>query len=82
MEKRVHGHEVKRMAIESGKSYTRESLISAIDEKFGKDATFYSCAADNMTADELISFFENNGKVSAPDYNFSESTGHQCNHNH
>lgn len=82
MGKRVHGHEVRKMVIESGKNYTREALISAINETFGEDAEFFSCAADNMTADELISFFEKNGKISAPNYNFAESAGHSCNHEH
>ena len=82
MEKRVHGHEVRNMVIESGKTYTRESLVASIIEKFGNETKFFSCAADNLTADELIAFFEANGKVSAPDYNFAESAGHRCNHKH
>ncbi len=81
MKKRVHGHEVRQMVIQSGKTYTRDSLIDAIIQEFGEETSFYSCAADNMTADGLISFFETNGKISAPNYNFSESADYKCSHN-
>ena len=35
MENQVHGHEVMRMMIEQGTSYTRETLRDAMVEKFG-----------------------------------------------
>lgn len=70
MSKHVHGREVKQMAMASGKSMTRESLHQEIIERFGEETRFYSCAAENMTADELISFFETNGKLNLQDYSF------------
>ena len=80
MTDRIHGHEVKQMVMESGNTYTRDSLISAINDKFGEETRFFSCAADNMTADELLSFFENNGKLNPADYTFFTGPGHACNH--
>lgn len=80
MAERVHGHEVKRMVMEAGNSHSRESLVSAIIDKFGEETRFYSCAADNMTADELIAFFENNGKLNQDNYTFFTGPGHTCSH--
>ena len=75
MSKLVHGSEVKKMAMASGKSMTRESLHQEIIEKFGEETRFYSCAADNMTANELITFFENNGKLNLQNYKFESCEG-------
>lgn len=77
MAEQVHGREVKQMAMASGKSLTRESLHQEIIDKFGEQTRFYSCAAENMTADELITFFENNGKLNFEDYSFNACEGHE-----
>lgn len=63
MAKQVHGGEVKQMVVASGKTHTRESLLKEINDNFGADTIFHSCSADSMNADELISFFEANGKL-------------------
>ena len=44
----THGHEV--LAMMQGKAFTEESLLAAIIERFGKDERFYTCSADNLTA--------------------------------
>ena len=80
MADRIHGHEVKRMVMESGSTYTRDSLISAIINQFGEETRFYSCSADSMTADELIQFFEERGKLNTKDYTFFTSPEHACSH--
>ncbi len=58
----IHGHEVMEMMISSKESFTKESLEEAIINKFGKDARFYTCSAQNMTASEIIEFLELRGK--------------------
>jgi len=58
----IHGHEVLEMIMSSGCSYTKASLRSAIDDRFGRDARFYTCSAENMTAEELIEFLAQRGK--------------------
>lgn len=80
MADRIHGHEVKRMVMESGSTFTRESLISAIENQFGEETRFYSCSADSMTADELIQFFESRGKLNTKDYTFNTDPAHACHH--
>lgn len=80
MAERIHGHEVKQMVMESDVRHTRDSLISAIIDKFGEETRFYSCSADAMTAEELISFFESNGKLNQENYTFFSGPEHTCNH--
>lgn len=58
----VHGHEVMRMMVSSGRAYTREELEQAILERFGPDTRFYTCSAQGMTASELVRFLEGRGK--------------------
>ena len=62
MAKQVHGHEVMRMMIEEGKAYTKGTLRAAIADRFGEEARFSTCSAENMTAEELIAFLEGRGK--------------------
>jgi probable metal-binding protein len=76
MTKYIHGKEVKRMVTESDKSHTRESLIQEIHNCFGEETRFYSCSAENMTAEALISFFEANGKLDTDNYRFIPGEGH------
>ena len=58
----LHAHEVLHMM--KGNSYSELSLKKAISEKFGEDQRFYTCSAENMDIDELISIAKD-GKQSA-----------------
>jgi probable metal-binding protein len=58
----IHGHEVLKMMLATGKPYTRETLHADILTTFGSDARFHTCSAESMTADELITFLEARGK--------------------
>ena len=58
----IHGHEMLGMMLENGGVYTKATLRAAIDERFGEGARFYTCSAENMTADELVAFLEGRGK--------------------
>jgi probable metal-binding protein len=60
--KKIHGHEVMKMMLVSGKSYTQRTLVADIVRKFGKDARFYTCSAESLTAAELVEFFDSKGK--------------------
>ena len=75
-----HGHEVMQMMLQSGKRYTRSTLIEDIEEVFGKDATFYTCSAINMTADELIDFLDSRGKILPMHDGFTTDPSKICNH--
>lgn len=60
--KQVHGHEVLNMMLASGKSYSKESLIAEIIQKFGADTRFHTCSAADLTAQALVEFLESKGK--------------------
>jgi probable metal-binding protein len=76
----IHGHEVMRMMIESGKVYTPDSLRAAIVERFGAAARFYTCSVDNMTAEELIAFLRARGKFVDDDGGFTTDERKICDH--
>lgn len=44
------------MMLSSGHTYTRDSLETAIVERFGSEARFHTCSAENMTPRELVNF--------------------------
>lgn len=73
----IHGHEVLEMM--QGHTYTMESLLKAIEEKFGADARFYTCHGSDMTAEELIQFFMWRGRIAL---SASGVAVQECDHHH
>jgi probable metal-binding protein len=80
MPEQVHGHEVMQMMLAANASYTRDSLRKAIIDRFGVAARFFTCSAENMTADELIDFLEARGKFHDTDSGFTTDPDKICNH--
>ena len=80
MKKNVHGHEVMRMMIASGETYTRQSLREAIHGRFGTETRFHTCSAENMTADELIDFLESKDKFLFQGSGFTTHADRMCDH--
>jgi probable metal-binding protein len=80
MAEQIHGHEVMKMMIEDGKAYTKAALRSAIAERFGADARFCTCSAENMTAEQLIAFLEGRGKFIVAGGKLRMEAGKMCNH--
>jgi len=58
----IHGHEVLQMMLETGKAYTRASLLTDIVAKFGSGSRFFTCSAENLTAEGIIDFLQAKGK--------------------
>lgn len=69
-----------QMMVESPESFTRASLKTAIDNRFGPDARFFTCSAENMTADELILFLAQKGKFVERGEGFSTLPEKICSH--
>lgn len=78
MVEQVHGHEVMRMMMEDGRIYTKATLRAAIDDRFGEGARFYTCSAENMTAEELVAFLESRSKFIQDGEGFRTETGRMC----
>ena len=74
----IHGHEVLEMM--QGHSYTEESLLKAIIAKFGTEERFYTCSADNLTAQELIDFLKDHGKFMPMEEGFTVDGTKVCQH--
>ena len=78
MQESIHGHEVLQMMLASGRPYTRESLRTEIMAKFGADARFHTCSADNLSADGLIDFLDQRGKFTGDDAGFNTEPTRIC----
>jgi probable metal-binding protein len=76
----IHGHEVMHMMLESDQQFTIASLQAAIANRFGKDARFHTCSAEDMTAVELIEFLTKKGKFVPVGEGFSTQADKICNH--
>lgn len=74
----IHGHEVLHMM--EGNRYTEESLVKAINDRFGTEERFYTCSAENMTAVELVEFLKDRGKFMPMEEGFTVDTSTICNH--
>jgi probable metal-binding protein len=80
MTQRIHGHEVMKMMLATGKDYSRETLKADILATFGLDARFHTCSADNMTADDIITFLDGKGKFVTQGSGFSTAPDKICAH--
>ena len=76
----IHGHDVLNMMIESGEQFTEQSLVQAIDSRFGNNARFLTCSAENMTAAELVAFLAARGKFIPAEEGFSTHVSKICRH--
>ena len=80
MSNSIHGHDVMHMMLELGGTFTRESLKLAIDERFGEQARFYTCSAQDMDAAALIEFLRQRGKFVEAADGFNTEAERICNH--
>jgi probable metal-binding protein len=80
MSESIHGHEVIGMMVESGTAYTEATLHDAIVGRFGSDARFHTCSADNLSPDGLIKFLAAKGKFVPVSGGFVFGTGQPCGH--
>ena len=59
----VHGHEVLRMVGEASEAMTRGELEAEMVRRFGEGARYCTCAASDMTREELLGFLLARGKL-------------------
>jgi probable metal-binding protein len=80
MSQSIHGHEVMHFMVESGGSFTRQSLLAAVLARFGADALFHTCSAEGMNAEQLIDLLEAKGKFVATESGFNTQSDKICSH--
>ena len=78
--KQIHGHEVLKMMMASGKSYTHESLVTEIKTRFGAEARFHTCSAEDLTAEQLVAFLDAKGKFLPQEGGFQTAPDRMCQH--
>lgn len=76
----IHGHEVLNMMIASGEHYSTASLEAAIQQRFGAQARFHTCSAENMSAAELVAFLQQKGKFIPVEAGFTTAESKICRH--
>jgi probable metal-binding protein len=76
----IHGHEVIQMMLQSGKAYTRASLLTDIVATFGPSSRFFTCSAENLTPEGIIDFLEAKGKFVSSERGFQTSPDLMCKH--
>jgi probable metal-binding protein len=76
----IHGHEVMEMMLQTRKIYTRPTLLADIVARFGPEARFFTCSAENLTPGGLIDFLEAKGKFLASEEGFQTSANLKCQH--
>jgi probable metal-binding protein len=68
------------MMLDLDQEFTRDSLRTAIEKRFGHEARFFTCSAENMTADELIDFLAERGKFLGNSQGFTTHEDRICKH--
>jgi probable metal-binding protein len=69
-----------QMMLQSGKAYTRASLLTDILANFGPDTRFFTCSAENLTAEGLIDFLQAKGKFVPCEAGFRTFPDLMCKH--
>lgn len=80
MSNSVHGHEVMNLMLEMGGGFSKESLKEAIIARFGADARYHTCSAQEMTAEELIDFLSTKDKFVETENGFNTQADLICDH--
>lgn len=73
-----HAHAILDMM--EGHSFTDASLLTAITEQFGSDATFHTCSTEGQTPEGIIAFLKNKGKFIETSDGYTVNTAARCGH--
>ncbi len=76
----VHGHSVIETLQSTAKDKNREEIITLIEDTFGKECTFYNCSQKGMSVSDIITFFENKGKITFSEDGFAFGQPSGCHH--
>ncbi len=75
----VHGHDVLDL-LDSPVQYTRDTLLGAMKVRFGADARFHTCSAQDMTGSELLDMLGQRGKFEESNGFLKRKPGSSCQH--
>lgn len=80
MSTEIHGHEVISLLLANPRSFTRDSLVAFISERFGSTARFHTCSAAGLSAAELVDFLDARGKFAPTEDGFMLNLNRVCRH--
>ncbi len=80
--KQVHGHELINLIIETRKALSLDEIRELAENNIGKEVSYYTCSADSMNTDEMISFLLNKQKLIGRNGAYMIDTGEVCDHDH
>ena len=76
----IHGHEVIEMIQVADRPFRKEELVGAIAERFGADARFHTCSAEDLSGGELVEFLMARGKFTVADEGMTLDPEQVCRH--
>lgn len=76
----VHGHELINLIIEQDKPMSLDDIKEMAENKIGKNAAYYTCSAESMNTDEMISFLLDRSKLVKKGDAYVIDTGEVCDH--
>ncbi len=75
-----HAHDILNLLIESDTPYTLATLKTEVADKFGADATFYTCKLKDLSIEQLLQFFVEKNKVTINDDIVTANIANMCHH--
>jgi len=76
----IHGHEVIHLIAEADRAFSRQELVGVIATKFGANARFHTCSAEDLSADGLVGFLVERGKLFGDEHSLALDASKVCQH--
>ncbi|WP_432454807.1 MULTISPECIES: YecH family metal-binding protein [unclassified Agarivorans] len=80
MSQSIHGHQVMQLMLETGGSFSSESLEVLLHQTFGENSVYHTCSKQGMNAQQLIVLLAERGKFVESKQGFTTSQSKICSH--
>jgi probable metal-binding protein len=82
MSQNVHGHDILGRIIAAGGTLPLSVLRNAALESYGAEAAYFTCSAQGMSFDELMTFLAQRNKIAIAGDTVTVFAQNMCNHDH
>jgi len=76
----IHGHQVLQHMIDHGCYTSKLELIDELNDHFGQDKTYYTCANSNLSAEDIVKFLIFKGKIMFTEEGLKTDENKICKH--
>ena len=76
----IHGHEIINLVFDHPEGIEIEHLTTLVANTYGADARYYTCSAEDLTLQELLSFLADRDKVQLVEGKVFPGGAPACNH--